>query len=85
MPPKECQANSGISNAVSPADSPIYQAVRAYQAGQRGALPLHRNWSALEASKCDRACQYGTCVKVNSKRVKAGCDQALCGCVSLTA
>jgi hypothetical protein len=49
---------------VSPADSPIYQAVRAYQAGQRGALPLHRAWSALEASSCDPACQYGTCVKV---------------------
>jgi hypothetical protein len=64
MPPKECQANSGVTSTVSPADSPIYQAARAFQAGQRGALPLHSNWSAAEASACDPACQYGTCVKV---------------------
>ncbi|WIA31087.1 hypothetical protein OEZ86_001114 [Tetradesmus obliquus] len=63
LPPKECQPGSGISNAASPADSPIYQAVRAYQAGQKGALPLAQNWSALEGSSCEPACQFGTCVK----------------------
>uniref|UniRef100_A0A383V938 EGF-like domain-containing protein n=1 Tax=Tetradesmus obliquus TaxID=3088 RepID=A0A383V938_TETOB len=63
LPPKECQPGSGISNAASPADSPIYQAVRAYQAGQKGALPLAQKWSALEGSSCEPACQFGTCVK----------------------
>lgn len=61
--PRECQANSTITRAVTPDSSPIYQAVRAFITGGRGQLPLTSNWT-IEAATCTPDCKYGTCIKV---------------------
>jgi hypothetical protein len=61
--PKECQLSSGVTNQASPTTSPVYQAVRDYQAGKKGALPM--NGAALPTpAPCSPSCAYGTCVKV---------------------
>jgi hypothetical protein len=64
LPPLECQPGKGIQQAVTPDINPLWLAVKAFQAGEAGALPLSTEWSAQEQSTCTPACKYGTCVKV---------------------
>lgn len=72
MPPLECQAGTGIQQTVMPDANPLWQAVKAFQAGEAGALPLSTEWSGQENSTCTPACKYGTCIKV--------CAPMLTGC-----
>lgn len=63
--PKECQANSSITNQATPESSPIFKAVRAFIRGSNGSLPLTADWS-IKPTPCEPACSKGTCVKVRS-------------------
>ncbi len=67
LPPPECVANATASQA-SPASSPIYQALRTYQAGGRGQLARNRAELTPEppAPACSPACQWGICGKVSA-------------------
>lgn len=74
MPPLECQAGEGIQQTVTPDTNPLWQAVKAFQAGETGALPLSTEWSAQENSQtCTPECKYGTCLKVCPSSLTAGC------------
>ncbi len=67
LPPPECAAN-GTSSQVSPSSSPIYQALRTYQAGGRGSLARNRQElpPATPPPACSPTCKWGTCVKVGN-------------------
>ncbi len=56
---------NGSAPQASPADNPVFRALRDYQAGARGALPRFAAEAPPEPRlACSPACQWGVCVRV---------------------
>ena len=61
--PAECKAGSGVSNAVTPADSPIFQGARDYIAGNTADALSLSGPAPAPPQTCSPACKSGTCVR----------------------